>query len=46
MKGNEMAFNFNAEEVFRIGEQIEDNGEKFYRAAAAATRTWETRRRA
>lgn len=32
-----MAFNFNAEEVFRIGERIEDNGEKFYRAAAAAT---------
>ena len=31
-----MGFKFSAEEVFRIGEQIEVNGEKFYRAASAS----------
>ena len=32
-----MGFEFSADEVFRIGEQIEINGERFYRAAAKST---------
>jgi rubrerythrin len=31
-----MGFEFTADEVFRIGERIEVNGERFYRAAAKA----------
>lgn len=29
-----MSFDFNADEVFKIAEEIEKNGEKFYRSAA------------
>jgi rubrerythrin len=37
MKGSKMSYDFNADDVLEIAEQLERNGGKFYRAAAGST---------
>lgn len=37
MKGSKMSYDFNADDVLEIAEQLERNGGKFYRTAAEST---------
>jgi len=37
MKGSKMSYDFNADDVLEIAEQLEKNGGKFYRTAAEST---------
>jgi rubrerythrin len=44
MKGTNMSYKFNADEIFEMAEQIERNGSKFYREAAEKASDPESKR--